>query len=177
MDICTRAPACCCPCGPQGGSKHRTVPGGGANVQPGSPSCLNLLCCVATDMALGLSGPLLLDPLGKLGVRTKTEASQFCPERIKGSGLHQARVGCGEWRSWCCLCPVLCWSFKQSCFRPAPVCEPQGKAVHLSKAARILDFAQVVQAGGGSGLWSHTATGGGGGGQVLPHGQLPPTKP
>lgn len=109
---------------------------------------------VAMNTALGLSGPLLLDPLSKFGVRTRTEASQFCPVRIKGSSLHQARVGCGEWRSWCCLGPVLCWSFEQSvsCW--------ERLYIHLSKAARILNFAQVVRAGGGSGAWGHTAIGG-----------------
>lgn len=125
-DICTRASACCCPCGPQGGSKHRTVPGGGANVRPDSPSCLSLLHCVATDTALDLSGPLLLDPLSKFGVRTKTEASQFCPVRIKGSGLYQARVGCGEWEG-------LMLS------RPSSLLELQALMLHTSPCLRAAE--------------------------------------
>lgn len=57
----------------------------------------------------------------------------------------------------------------------SPCLETQREEGPLSKAARILDFAQVVQAGGGSGAWSHTATGVGRGRSFLMANCHPPS--
>lgn len=75
----------------------------------------------------------------------KAHASVRPPPSVRPGWAAENRMG------RCCLGPVLCWSAKQPCFEPALVCELQRVAAHLSKATRMLGFAQVVQAGGGPG--------------------------